>query len=104
MARTVWFSDDCETPSLEAARVKLNTVANVRIHRETHQRPIDRFEDERPHLLPPNPAGFDLARVCTASATKQFRVPLDSNHYTVPSRCAGQHLTLKALCRARVHL
>ena len=24
--------------------------------------------------------------------TKQFRVPLDSNHYTVPPRCAGQHL------------
>ncbi|HET9643676.1 MAG TPA: hypothetical protein VFP68_10050, partial [Burkholderiaceae bacterium] len=62
----------------------------------THQRPIDRFEDERAHLLPLNPAGFDLARVCTVSATKQFRVALDSNHYTVPSRYAGQHLTLKA--------
>ena len=74
----------------------LGTVANVRIHRETHQRPIDRFEDERAHLLPLNPAGFDLARVCLVRATKQFRVPLDSNHYTVPSRYAGQRLTLKA--------
>ena len=78
------------------ATLWLDTVANVRIHRETHQRPIDRFEDERAHLLPLNPAGFDLARVCTPSATKQFRVPLDSNHYTVPSRYAGQRLTLKA--------
>ena len=79
-----------------AATLWVDTVANVRIHRETHQRPIDRFEDERAHLLRLNPAGFDLARVCTVSATKQFRVPLDSNHYTVPSRYAGQRLTLKA--------
>jgi transposase/transcriptional regulator with XRE-family HTH domain len=79
-----------------AATVWVDTVANVRIHRETHQRPIDRFEDERHHLLPLNPVGFDLARVCTVRATKQFRVPLDTNHYTVPSRYAGLRLTLKA--------
>lgn len=46
--------------------------------------------------MPLNPAGFDLARVCVVRATKQFRVALDSNHYTVPSRYAGQRLTLKA--------
>jgi transposase len=79
-----------------AATMWLDTLANVRIHRETHQRPIDRFEDERAYLLPLNPAGFDLARVCLVRATKQFRVPLDSNHYTVPSHYAGQRLTLKA--------
>ena len=79
-----------------AAALWVDTVANVRIHRQTQQRPIDRFEDERAHLLRLNPAGFDLARVCTVRATKQFRVPLDSNHYTVPSRYAGQRLTLKA--------
>lgn len=79
-----------------AALAWLGTVANVRIHRETHRRPIEHFEDERAHLLPLNPVGFDLARVCLVRATKQFRVPLDSNHYTVPSRYAGQRLTLKA--------
>jgi transposase len=79
-----------------AAAVWVDTVANVRVHRETHQRPIDRFEDERAQLSPLNPAGFDLARVCVVRATKQFRVPLDSNRYTVPSRYAGQRLTLKA--------
>jgi transposase len=79
-----------------AATVWVNTVADVRLHRETHQRPIDRFEDERAHLLPLNPVGFDLARVCLARATKRFRVPLDSNHYTVPWRYAGLRLTLKA--------
>jgi transposase len=79
-----------------AATVWVNTVADVRLHRETHQRPIDRFEDERAHLQPLNPVGFDLARVCLARATKRFRVPLDSNHYTVPWRYAGLRLTLKA--------
>ena len=79
-----------------AATLWVDTVANVRNHGETHQRPIDRFEDERAHLLPLNAAGFDLARVGLARATKQFRVPLDSNHYTVPSRYAGLRLTLKA--------
>ncbi len=79
-----------------AATLWVNTVADVRLHRQTHQRPIDLFEDERAHLLALNPARFDLARVCEVRATKQFRVPLDSNHYTVPSRYAGLRLTLKA--------
>ena len=79
-----------------AAALWVDTVANVRIHGATHQRPIDRFADERVHLRPLNPTGFDLARVCTVRASSQFRVPLDSNYYSVPARYAGQHLTLKA--------
>ena len=79
-----------------AATTWVNTVADVRIHASTHQRPIDRFEDERAQLRRLNPAGYDLARVCQVRATKQFRVPLDTNHYTVPSRYAGLPLTLKA--------
>jgi len=34
--------------------------------------------------------------VCSVRATKQFRVPLDSNHYSVPALYAGQRLLLKA--------
>ena len=78
------------------AKLWVDTVADVRKHEATHERPIDRFEAERAHLGRLNPAGFDLARVCTVRATKQFRVPLDSNHYSVPSKNAGQRLTLKA--------
>lgn len=78
-----------------AAVLWMDTVANVRVHESTHQRPIDRFEEERAHLKRLNPAGFDLARVSTVRATKQFRVPLDSNHYSVPARYAGHRLTLK---------
>jgi transposase len=79
-----------------AATLWMETVANVRVHESTHQRPMDRFEEERAHLKRLNPAGFDLARVSTVRATKQFRVPLDSNHYSVPARYAGHRLTLKA--------
>ncbi len=79
-----------------AATLWMDTVANVRMHESTHQRPIDRFEEERAHLRRPSPTGFDLARVSTVRATKQFRVPLESNHYSVPARYAGHHLTLKA--------
>jgi hypothetical protein len=71
-------------------------VANVRVHGATHRRPIDLFEEERAHLKPLNPAGFDLARVSTVRATKQFRIPLDTNHYSVPPRYAGQLLTIKS--------
>ncbi len=79
-----------------AGALWVDTVANVRMHETTHRRPIEHFEEERAHLGPLNPAGFDLARVCAVRATTQFRVPLDSNHYSVPARYAGQHLTLKA--------
>ena len=48
-----------------AAQLWVDTVADVRMHESTHQRPIDRFEEERAHLKRLNPAGFDLARVCS---------------------------------------
>ena len=79
-----------------AATVWTDTVANVRVHGATHQRPMDLFETERSHLGTLNPAGFDLASVTTVRANKQFRIELDSNHYSVPARYAGHSLTLKA--------
>lgn len=79
-----------------AAQLWVDTVADVRVHGATQRRPIDMFDDERAHLKRLNPAGFDLARVLTVSVNKQFRVALDSNTYSVPSRHVGQRLTLKA--------
>lgn len=35
-----------------AARIWLDTVANVRLHGETHLRPLEVFEQERAHLKP----------------------------------------------------
>jgi len=79
-----------------AAQLWVDTVADVRVHGATQRRPVDMFEEERAQLKRPNPVGFDLARVRTVSVNKQFRVALDSNTYSVPSRHVGQRLTLKA--------
>lgn len=42
---------DAETANVKVARW-LAEVANVRVHGELKQRPVDRWQDERPHLLP----------------------------------------------------
>jgi hypothetical protein len=78
------------------AQVWLDTIANVRIHGETHQRPLDMLQQERPQLRPLNPHPYDVARTATTIASSQFRVTLDTNTYSVPSQYAYRRLTLKA--------
>ena len=79
-----------------AAQVWLDTIANVRIHGETHQRPIDLFARERPHLLPLNQHRYDVARSATTIASSQFRITLDTNRYSVPCAYSHRRLTVKA--------
>lgn len=79
-----------------AAQLWLDTIANVRIHGETHQRPVDLFRTEQPQLQPLNPSPYDLGRIISQRASSQFRVALDSNHYSVPAELANQRVTLKA--------
>jgi len=79
-----------------AAQVWLATIANVRIHGETHQRPVDLFKAEQPRLRPLNPLPYDIGRIKSQRASKQFRVALDSNRYSVPAEFASQRLTVKA--------
>jgi transposase len=79
-----------------AVQVWLTEIANVRIHGETHRRPMDLFAEERAHLKPANANSYDLARVLSLRASSQFRIVLDTNRYSVPARFAGQLLTVKA--------
>jgi transposase len=74
----------------------LDTVANVRVHGETRKPPIELWQSEKPHLslLPLHP--FDIATVSQVRASRQFRITLDTNRYSVPAYLAGQALTLKA--------
>lgn len=78
-----------------ALRHWLDTVANVRSHGETKQKPVDLLEQERLALrrLPSHP--FDIATVSPVRASRQFRITLDTNRYSVPAQYAGQPLTLK---------
>jgi hypothetical protein len=78
-----------------AVRLWLETVANVRRHRETQRRPEDLWVEESTHLQPVNPRLFDVGRVVTVRASRQFRVTLESNRYSVPARFAGQPVTMK---------
>lgn len=78
-----------------AARQWLETVANVRLHGETRQKPTDLWHQEKAalHPLPLHP--FDIATVSQVRASRQFRITLDTNRYSVPAYLAGQALTLK---------
>ncbi|HEX3081727.1 MAG TPA: IS21 family transposase, partial [Candidatus Saccharimonadia bacterium] len=78
-----------------AARQWLETVANVRLHGETRQKPTDLWHQEKSalHPLPMHP--FDIATVSQVRASRQFRITLDTNRYSVPAHLAGQALTLK---------
>lgn len=78
-----------------AAQAWLDTIANVRIHGSTREKPVDRLEKERPHLrsLPAYP--FDTGTVSQIRASSQFRITLDTNRYSVPAEYAGALLTLK---------
>jgi len=79
-----------------AAQLWLDTIANVRLHGETHRRPVDLFKEEQPTLRPLNPMAYDSGRIQSQRASPQFRVALDSNHYSVPAEFASRQVTLKA--------
>lgn len=79
-----------------AVRVWLESVANVRLHRETHRRPVDLWAEERAYLQPVNSRPFDVGRVLAVRANRQFRVSFEGNRYSVPARFAGAQVILKA--------
>ena len=89
-----------ELPQFDAmgnvSRQWLDTIANVRIHGETRRKPVEMFSEEKQSLLPLPAHPYDIGTITQVRASTQFRVTLDSNHYSVPSEYAGANLTLKA--------
>jgi hypothetical protein len=78
-----------------AARHWLDTVANVRLHGETRAQPTVLWQTERPALRPVPLQPFDIATVSQVRASRQFRITVETNRYSVPAQYAGQALTLK---------
>jgi hypothetical protein len=78
-----------------AATHWLDTVANVRVHGETHKPPVELWHSEKPSLTPLPLHPFDIAPVSQVRASRQFRITVDTNRYSVPAHLAGQALTLK---------
>ena len=59
-------------------------VANVRLHAATKERPIDRFEKERPRLRPLPAMPFDTDEVLSVVVTPHARIHYEGNRYSVP--------------------
>jgi transposase len=72
----------------------LDTVANVRIHQTTGQRPTERFEkvnlQRLPELIP------DSRETQSLLVHKDFAVRFDGNTYTAPPWAIGKKVTVKA--------
>ena len=81
----------------------LDEVANVRLHRTTHRRPVDLLEEERPHLGPLPAQRYDTRTLRTVKASPLCRVVFETNTYSVPPENAGAVLVLKA-SEDEVHL
>lgn len=72
------------------------SVADVRIHGTTHERPLERFGRERATLLPmANQPGFGLARSVSRIVAQDWLVSFAGNRYSVPFRLIGQTVAVK---------
>ena len=74
----------------ETAAWWLAEVADVRIHRQTKARPIDRHAEERPHLIPLPARPFDAAEVVYRTVDAEGFVVYRQNFYATPWRLIGQ--------------
>jgi transposase len=79
----------------EVAAQWLAEVADVRIHRETKQRPVDRHAEERSHLIPLPAAPYDTAVVEYRVVNVEGDVVYQQNLYSVPWRHIGQALPVR---------
>jgi len=78
-----------------AATQWLSRVANLRVHGDTRQKPTELWHTDTPSLSPLPLHPFDIATVSPVRASRQLRITLDTNRYSVPAHLAGQVLTLK---------
>jgi hypothetical protein len=71
-------------------------VANLRQHETTHERPIDRFQHERPLLRPLPAIPFDSDEVVPAVVSPHARIAFDGNRYSAPPQFVRRPITVRA--------
>jgi transposase len=71
-------------------------VANVRLHETTRERPVDRFEKERPLLRPLPRLPFDTDEIVSAIVSPLARVEFDGNRYSTPPDMTRQTVIVRA--------
>jgi transposase len=79
----------------EVAAWWLANVADVRVHRETKQRPLDRHAEERPQLLPLPTTPYHVDAVDYRVVNVEGDVAYRANAYSVPQRYIGQALPVR---------
>jgi transposase len=79
----------------ETAAWWLAEVADVRVHRQTKARPIDRHAEERPHLVPLPAHPFDAAEVVYRTVDAEGFVVYRQDFYAAPWRLIGQSVALR---------
>jgi transposase len=78
-----------------AARHWLETIANLRLHRQTRQTPLELFQEEKSKLKPVTALPYDTALVRPIPVNSRFRVVFETNRYSVPAPWAGTTLTAR---------
>ena len=73
----------------------LAEVADVRIHRQTKARPVDRHAEEQPHLQPLPARPFDTAEVVYRTVDAEGFVVYRQNFYAAPWRLLGQTVAVR---------
>jgi transposase len=73
----------------------LADIADVRIHRETKRRPIDMYEEEKPHLLALPAQPYDTARVLYRTVDVEGHLAWLQNFYSVPWQRIGELLPVR---------
>lgn len=73
----------------------LAETADVRVHRETKRRPIDLFEEEKPHLLALPAHAYDTARVLYRTVDPEGHIAYLQNFYSVPWQRIGELLPVR---------
>ena len=73
----------------------LAEVADVRIHRQTQARPLDRHAEEQPFLLPLPERPFDASEVVYRTVDAEGFVVYRQNFYPAPWRLIGRNVAVR---------
>jgi transposase len=73
----------------------LAEVADVRIHRQTRARPVDRHAEEQPHLVPLPARPFDTSEVVYRTVDAEGFVVYRKNFYSAPWGLIGQPVAVR---------
>lgn len=79
-------------------------VLDLREHHTTHQRPLDRFADERPHLTSLPATRYLGIHAQTRKVSWDCLVPYQGSRYSVPFLYAGKRIWLQLSQGVRLHI